>query len=275
MRSHMILLGALCLATVSGCGVDQRAASQWHAEFLPPLEPPAGTLTDLRTADSPADPGYFLLICVDAVGVEYGSWERFSATFQSPPGRGKWNPAAGHAWIALQTPTELTYLGHTGNEGHHMPTISRIFMEMVDAGHPNPAMALHQVRLDGRSHGRPGKHLPSYVLKVPITQAQNVKINQFASLFDYRRFDLCTHQCTDFVVQAAWRAGLRPASRVRIDMPDQARLWGKNIRFWTDPKYRTIALGSPDVLVASLREYEAQGIGTDATQMVLDDLQSK
>lgn len=258
----------------AGCGSDQRAAVQWKATFDPPMMPAEGTLTP-RTADSPADPGYFIYFCIDAPGVDFSSWDRLIKTVQSPPGRSKFEPSTGHSWIALQSPAGLRYRGHTGNEGMMGPTISDIFIHLNKTGHPDPILAMHQARNDGRAHDHPGRHRPAYVLKVPITQAEYQSVSNFIQLFDYRRFDLRSHQCTDFVVQAAWRVGLTPKSKVTIRLPNEARMWGRRVRFWTDPRFEYITMGCPDILAESMKEYAAQGIGTDATQFILDDLKRR
>ena len=53
--------------------------------------------------------------------------------------------------------------------------------------------------------------------------------------------------------------------RAELTIPNEGRAWGRYLRGWTDPKYRRLPMGSPDIVEASLRELAARGIGTDVT----------
>ena len=260
------LVGVVLISAGIGCapGVDPEAARCWRAEYLPPV-PLDGTA---RSIDADTEKGYYLYLCTDAVGVDFSTWQSFSSTLQSPPGQSKFDPSSGHSWIALEKPEQLLFRGHTGNEGVIGPTYSQMFMRLNASGHPNPIVAIKTPLNDGRSHDRLGRHKATFALRVPITMAEYERLRLYVDLFDYRMFALVDHQCTDFVAGAARAIGLNPAYRVRIDLPPKARMWGRDIRFWSDPEHKTITLGSPDLLQSSLQELEMAGYGEDSTASI-------
>jgi hypothetical protein len=49
-------------------------------------------------------------------------------------------------------------------------------------------------------------------------------------------------------------------------LPPEKKFWGRTVRAWTDPQYRILEYGAPDVLEADLRHLAQVGIGTDATE---------
>jgi len=85
----------------------------------------------------------------------------------------------------------------------------------------------------------------------------------------YSQFDVRTNNCTDMVVEAAALAGINLISRIHLTFPPEAKFLGWTLRVWTDPQYRILEFGTPEVLEMDLRQLSQTGIGIDATEWYL------
>jgi hypothetical protein len=85
----------------------------------------------------------------------------------------------------------------------------------------------------------------------------------------YDQFDVRTNNCTDMAVEAAALGGINLISRIRLTFPPEAKFLGWALRVWTDPQYRILEFGTPEVLEVDLRQLAQTGIGIDATKWFL------
>jgi len=94
---------------------------------------------------------------------------------------------------------------------------------------------------------------------------QYENIERLLATYDFDRFAVVGHDCSDLVVQAARLAGVEVDYQVDITLPPTMPLHGRVYRLWTDEKYRELILACPDVLEASLRRLARQNMGEDVT----------
>jgi hypothetical protein len=101
---------------------------------------------------------------------------------------------------------------------------------------------------------------------MPITRRRYQLIHEYLMHRRYDQFGIRFHNCTDMVVETAALAGINLTHRIRLTLPPEKKFWGRTVRAWTDPQYRILEYGAPDVLEADLRHLAQLGIGTDATE---------
>jgi hypothetical protein len=130
-------------------------------------------------------------------------------------------------------------------------------------GDPNPLASLWVDARSGRRELGSGDHKPSAAVEFDLTVEQYEAIRRYIRDYDYRRFSIRDRVCTDFVAGAARLAGIRLGHRVALNVPQQTRIGGRTIRWWTDPRYAQLTFGSPDVLERSLKQAVARGLGRD------------
>ena len=85
----------------------------------------------------------------------------------------------------------------------------------------------------------------------------------------YDQFGVRTNNCTDMVAEAAALAGINLIHRIRLTLPQETKVLGRTRRVWTDPQYRILEYGTPEVLDADLRQLARLGIGSDVTEWYL------
>jgi hypothetical protein len=85
----------------------------------------------------------------------------------------------------------------------------------------------------------------------------------------YDQFGVRSNNCTDMVIEAAALAGINLIHRIRLTLPPETKVWGQMRRVWTDPQYRILEYGTPDVLETDLRQLARLGIGSDVTEWYL------
>jgi hypothetical protein len=71
------------------------------------------------------------------------------------------------------------------------------------------------------------------------------------------------------VIEVAALAGINLTHRIRLTLPPETEVWGQMRHVWTDPQYRILEYGSPDVLEVDLRQLAKLGIGSDVTEWYL------
>lgn len=94
-------------------------------------------------------------------------------------------------------------------------------------------------------------------------------IDEYVTQRKYDLFGLRTGNCTDFVMETAALAGINLTHRIHLTLPPEAKLWGRTLHVWTDPRYRILEFGTPEVLELDLRQLAQMGIGSDATTWYL------
>jgi len=94
-------------------------------------------------------------------------------------------------------------------------------------------------------------------------------VHEYVTQRKYDQFGVRSHNCTDMVIEAAVLAGINLIHRIRLTLPPETKIWGRMRRIWTDPQYRLLEYGTPEVLEVDLRQLARLGIGSDATEWYL------
>jgi hypothetical protein len=166
----------------------------------------------------------------------------------------------------LESPGDRLECGLNGNFGLEKPKYDDGVGQKMRDGDPDPISYLWETMSDGRLEIHHGERRPTYVWRMPITRLRHQQIHQYVAQWKFDQIGLQTNNCVDFVVGAAEVAGVSLIHRVRLTLPREARVLGRTLRTWTDPRYRILEYGTPDVLEVDLRHLARFGIGTDVTE---------
>jgi hypothetical protein len=225
---------------------------------------PARVVHTARTAQAvalPAQPtGYRLVLLTGSIGVDVpnghlhvSGGRRMSLVKMTD---------TGHSWVILESPGKKIECGLTPKSQNWFGGVSKLQKQ----GDPNPISFLWQTLPDGKRHGHLTGLKPSFAAAVNLTPEQHAAVEKFIGGFDFRSFNLMEHECTNFAVETARQVGLELDYQLEIDMPQTKRLFGKDYRVWTDPRYSKLLIATPDVMERSLRELARQGIVQDVTK---------
>jgi hypothetical protein len=216
---------------------------------------------DPATGIPMGDEGYYLYILNDAANWDYSHAAVLVFSI--------WQRPWAHSWLILESPRDRLECGHTGDFGQTKPRYHDGVFQGIRDGDPNPIAYLWQTRSDGQFQiGKPNRP-PSFVWRMPITQRRYQLINEYVVQRNYDQFGVRSTNCTDMVIEAAALAGINLIHRIRLTLPQEVRIWGRMRRVWTDPQYRILEYGTPDILEAELRQLARLGIGSDATEWYL------
>ncbi|MCM2286717.1 MAG: hypothetical protein NDI81_18170 [Desulfobacula sp.] len=265
-QARLLAVVILLTGVVAGCAHQIHAPMQpdgWSAQpvaivcrFAPDADLDPATRTPV------GDEGYFLYILTepavwdfsDASSLLFSIWQRPSA----------------HSWIILESPGSRMEFGHIGNFGQEKPRYHAGVMQKIQEGDPNPIAYLWQTMSDGQFQiGRPGRP-PTFVWRMPIARRRYQMIYEYVMQRKYDRFDLRTGNCTDLVMETAAMAGIHLIHRIRLTLPQEAKVLGDTLRVWTDPQYRILEFSTPEVLDADLQQLARIGIGIDVTAWYLN-----
>jgi hypothetical protein len=223
--------------------------------FAPDADLDPATLTPV------GDEGCYLYILNEAANWDYST--STSLVFSI------WQRPWGHSWLILENPRDRLEFGHTGDLGHSKLRYHEGVFQRIREGHPDPIAYLWQTRFDGFFQtGKPNRP-PTFVWRMPITLRRYHVINEFVKQRKYDQFGVRSNNCTDMVIETAALAGINLIHRIRLTMPPEAKIWGRMLRVWTDPRYRILEYGTPDVLETDLRQLARFGIGSDVTEWYL------
>jgi uncharacterized protein (DUF2249 family) len=216
---------------------------------------------DPATRTPVGDEGYYLHILNEAANWDYSSTKSLLFSI--------WQRPWAHSWIILESPRDRLECGHTGDLGEIKARYhDRVFQGIRD-GEPDPIAYLWETRSDGQFQvGKPNRP-PSFVWRMPITRKRHQLINEYVMQRKYDQFGVRSNNCTDMVVETAALAGINLIHRIRLTGPQETKVWGRTARVWTDPQYRIVEYGTPDVLETDLRQLARLGIGSDATKWYL------
>jgi hypothetical protein len=264
-RARLLVVVILVTGVAAGCGRRLYAPMQldgWSAQPIvimcrfasdADLDPATGTPV--------GDEGYYLYILTEAANWDFSDavWFLFSI----------WQRPSAHSWIILESPRNHLEVGHNGNFGLEKPRYQEGVIQRFRDGDPNPIAYMWQTMSDGQFQiGKPSRP-PTFVWRVPITRRRYQLIYEYVMQRQYDQFDVRTNSCTDMVVEAAALAGINLINRIHLTFPPEAKFWGWTLRVWTDPQYRILEFGTPEVLEVDLRQLAQTGIGSDVTEWYL------
>jgi hypothetical protein len=253
-----IALVLLCLV-LAGCPLAPPSPYQF-AEGMPaqvvhiahPTAPEGGLTRGTH--------GYSLYIAVAAIGLDVSTGKSRLLT-RTQGGHPSKRTVTGHSWLILERPGKRIEVGHTPDR----PILLNGVKRLAEQGDPNPVSYLWRELLIGRRHGHLTGLRPTFVLRLPLTKEQYESAERLLETYDFDRFAVVGHDCSDLVVQAARLAGVEVDYQVVITLPQTTLLRGRVYRLWTDEKYRDLIIACPDVLEASLRRLAQQNVGEDVT----------
>jgi uncharacterized protein (DUF2249 family) len=216
---------------------------------------------DPATVTPVGDDGYYLYILNDAANWDYSHTKSLLFSI--------WQRPWAHSWIILESPGNRLECGHTGDLGEIKARYHDGVFQGIRDGDPDPIAYLWQTRSDGLFQvGKPNRP-PSFVWRMPITRQRHQLINEYVMQRKYDQFGVRSNNCTDMVIEAAALASINLIHRIRLTLPPETKVWGRTARVWTDPQYRILEYGTPDVLETDLRQLAQLGIGSDATAWYL------
>jgi hypothetical protein len=216
---------------------------------------------DPATVTPVGDEGYCLYILNEAANWDYSHTKSLLFSI--------WQRPWAHSWIILESPRDRLECGHTGDLGEIKARYHDGVFQGIRDGELDPIAYLWQTRSDGLFQvGKPNRP-PSFVWRMPITRQRHQLINEYVMQRKYDQFGVRSNNCTDMVIEAAALAGINLIHRIRLTLPPETKVWGRTARVWTDPQYRILEYGTPDVLETDLRQLARLGIGSDATAWYL------
>ena len=180
-----------------------------------------------------------------------------------------WMRPWAHSWLILESPEDRLEFGHTGDLGLTRLRYHAGVFQKIREGDPNPIAYLWQTMSDGQCQiGKPNRP-PTFVWRMPITRRRHQLIHEYMTQRKYDQFGVRSNNCTDLAVETAALAGINLIHRIRLTSPPETKFLGRMVRVWTDPQYRILEFGTPEVLDADLRQLARIGIGSDVTEWYL------
>src|SRR5438445_2663557 len=93
--------------------------------------------------------------------------------------------------------------GHSGELGHAQPRyLEGVFLNDKE---PNPVRYLFTALQDGYFEKGPGRHKPTYAVRVELNQSRFLKIYEYMQpdRYPFTEYSLTENQCTTFVTKIA------------------------------------------------------------------------
>jgi hypothetical protein len=216
---------------------------------------------DPSTRTPVGDEGYYLYILNEAANWDYSNTKSLLFSI--------WQRPWAHSWLMLESPQNRLECGHTGDLGQTKLRYHDGVFQGIKDGDPNPIAYLWQMRSDGQFQiGKPNRP-PTFVWRMPITRHRYQILHEYVKQRKYDQFGLRSFNCTDMVFETAALAGINLIHRIQLILPPETKVWGHMRRVWTDPQYRILEYGTPDVLEVDLRQLARLGIGSDVTEWYL------
>jgi hypothetical protein len=264
-RAFLLVVMMLLAGVAAGCAHRLYAPMQpdgWSAQpiavecrFTPDAD------LDPATKIPVGDEGYYLYILNEHANWDYGDASSLVFTI--------WMRPWAHSWLILESPRDRLEFGHTGDLGITTPRYHEGVFQKIKEGDPNPIAYLWQTMADGQFQiGKPNRP-PTFVWRMPITRRRYQLIHEYVMQRKYNQFGLRSDNCTNLVAETAALAGINLIHRIRLTMPQETKVWGRTLRVWTDPQYRILEYGTPEVLDEDLRQLARLGIGSDVTEWYL------
>ena len=260
LRWSWALLAPVLSASVTACG-SRHEASGRAAVVTPPFASP-----DVHASAEPPGAGgapsypYALVVYVDAAGLDTRSPTRLLRSLFGWRTVFRRGQGVGHAWLALVSPGDVFVGGHTGEYGIDRAPYAQGVLTAIREGEPDPVAYLWEEMDDGRYHSGSDHHRADRWCRFPLDAKAHARVTACLESYDYDRFALRGHLCTDLVATCAAAAGISLGHEVTLQIPPTVEHHGRELTLWTDPRYASLTIGLPDVLLQSLQLAEARGL---------------
>lgn len=209
---------------------------------------------------------YYLVIFVNARHLDYTNGDSFLSTCLKHPSDGSKNGDVGHAWLYLKGPSGVITGGQSGETGRDQPRYLDGILDNMRLGAKDPVRYLWCSQSDGYFEAGSGGHKPTFAAKIDLTEEQHAAIVDYIRRYDFREYNLVSHQCTTFVKGAAALAGLDLEDKVDLHLPQTIRFRGRAYPLYESDEYAVLSCGSPDRLERSLYEAVLQGKAQNVTR---------
>jgi hypothetical protein len=139
----------------------------------------------------------------------------------------------------------------------------------IETGDPNPIRYLWRSLNDGFFQEGPGHHLPTYAIKVDLTEQQFYELLHFIEDYPYQDYSLTKHQCCTFVTEVARLADLNLECEICMKIGSTVRVGRDILTLWSDPAFSEIKFPCPEVLELSMEAAVANGKADEALNWYL------
>ena len=212
---------------------------------------------------------YELVVFVSSKNLNYTNAELF---FDSLLAQEK-TPTVGHAWIRLVERDNDKVIrtidgGHSGEFGIIAPQyFARLVLNAQNPNVENPVQVLYQPLFDGQFERGDGGNVPTYGAAFSLTKEGYLSL---CSLFEkgegeypFYKWSLTEYNCVQFVITCLARIGIVLDVKNVVQIPAVTRINGVPIRMWSDERFSTIEVSTPEKLEAELRQLVALGVAQE------------
>ena len=219
-----------------------------------------------------AIPVYQMTVCVSSKQLQYSNAEAF---FDSLLKQGS-APTIGHAWIRLSLleegiPIQTIEGGHSGEFGVLAPQyFTMLLMEAKKEEVTDPVRVLFQPMHDGVFERGDGGHIPTYALTIDIEEEAYLSLLSLMDVkkseYPFSTWSMTEHNCVRFVLTCLGRIGIVLDATNVIQIPPVTFIGGQPVRMWSDARYATIEVPTPEKLESELKKLAASGIGVESVR---------
>jgi hypothetical protein len=272
MKKKITLL--LCVLAAFSCSHHNTAYQQEYS-YIKKIASPSRSF-------SHSD--FFIVFLVDARHLDYSDSQHLIRSLVRNPMTRQGGLDVGHAWIYLSGEKDgervVVEGGHTGEWGDIYPRYVEGVLDYATYGvvrpdaiqkkkhltEENPIKYLWTPLYDGSFQQGSGGHIPTYAVKVDITEGQFDAIRAFIhpDNYYYAGYSLTNNQCASFVTRVAALIDIYIKDTVTLPILETAVIAGKKIRLWKDPAYSSITFSSPDRIEKHLMELAESQHGESA-----------
>jgi len=224
---------------------------------------------------------YFLVLLVQATGLDYQNHASLLRSLHKSQQKGGF---IGHSWVLLSGIEDgrrrVVEAGLSPKDADSMQFLGAV-LDLAEYGYANPTEAQKNnpryepdpISFLWKDHGNGHLQLaidswvrPTSAIKVDLTadQYRRITARLDPKLPSHKRFQLTGQQCSSFLAEIAALAGVNLKHQVTIPIPKEAQFNGRRVRLWSDPRYSSLTLSSPDVIEADFKRLVASGVAVNA-----------
>jgi len=207
-----------------------------------------------------------LIVYVSSQGMEYETGELF---FESLLKQGS-SPRVGHAWVALCRKSENGIVdriegGHSGEFGIIAPQyLERLIKASMNTEILNPIQVLYEPLEDGIFEKGSGGYTYTYAASFSLTDDGYDKIHclleEGSQEYPFHRWSLTHYNCVRFVLTCLGRIGIVLDAATEMAISPTTTIRGKSVHMWTDSRFSSIVVETPEKLESELKRMVSLGI---------------